>query len=32
MRDIDERLDAFKSEFMKVLDERDFLDNSYNTL
>jgi hypothetical protein len=29
MRDMDIRLDAFKQEFMQVLDERDFLDNSY---
>lgn len=29
MRDMDTRLDAFKCEFMQVLDERDFLDKAY---
>jgi hypothetical protein len=29
MRDMDTRLDAFKQEFIQVLEERDFLDNSY---
>ena len=29
MREMDSRLDAFKQEFMQVLDERDFLDRAY---
>ena len=29
MKEMDTRLDAFKQEFMQVLEERDFLDNAY---
>lgn len=32
MRDMDTRLDAFKQEFMQVLDERDFLDKAYTKI
>jgi len=29
---MDTRLDAFKQEFMQVLDERDFLDKAYTKI